>query len=60
MVIEWDIYMTSMKISEDTKRALLNVAAEHTIKDGKVCSLGDTAKILTEEHRLNRNSVLLE
>jgi hypothetical protein len=40
-----------MKISEETKKALLKIAAEHTIKDGKERSLVDTVKILIEEHR---------
>jgi hypothetical protein len=43
--------VSTMKISEDTKRALLRIAAEHTIKDGKERSLEDAVKILIEEHK---------
>jgi hypothetical protein len=43
--------VSTMKISEETKRALLKIAAEHTIKDGKERSLEDVVKILIEEHR---------
>jgi hypothetical protein len=45
--------ISTMKISEETKRALLKIAAEHTIKDGKERSLEDTVKILIEEHKAN-------
>ena len=40
-----------MKISEETKKALLKIAAEHTIKDGKERSLEDILKILIEERK---------
>ncbi|HKG90014.1 MAG TPA: hypothetical protein VKA95_16995 [Nitrososphaeraceae archaeon] len=40
-----------MKISEETKKALLKISAEHTIKDGKERSLEDAVKILIEEHK---------
>jgi hypothetical protein len=43
--------VSTMKISEETKRALLKIAAEHTIKDGKERSLEDTVKILIDEHK---------
>ena len=43
--------VSTMKISEETKRALLKIAAEHTIRDGKERSLEDTVKILIEEHK---------
>ena len=43
--------VSTMKISEETKRALLKIAAVATIKDGKERSLEDTVKILIEEHK---------
>ena len=46
-----DKMVSTMKISEETKRALLKIAAEHTLKDGKERSLEDAVKILIEEHK---------
>jgi hypothetical protein len=40
-----------MKISEETKRALLKIGAEHTLKDGKERTLEDIVKLLIEEHK---------
>jgi hypothetical protein len=46
-----DNMVSTMKISEETKKTLLKIAAEHTIKDGKERSLEDAVKILIEEHK---------
>ena len=43
--------VSTMKISEDTKKALLKIGAEHTLKNGKERSLEDIVKILIEEHK---------
>jgi hypothetical protein len=40
-----------MKIGEDTKKSLLKIGAEHTVKDGKERSLEDIVKTLIEEHK---------
>jgi len=40
-----------MKIGEDTKKSLLKIGAEHTLKDGKERSLEEIVKILIEEHK---------
>jgi hypothetical protein len=40
-----------MKISEETKKSLLKIGAELTIKDGKERSLEEIVKILIEEHK---------
>ena len=46
-----EIGVSTMKISEETKKALLKIAAGHTIKDGKERSLEDILKILIEERK---------
>jgi hypothetical protein len=44
--------MTStMKITEGSKRALLKIGAEYTVKDGKERSLEAVVKLLIEEHK---------
>ena len=43
--------VSTMKISEETKRALLKIGAEHTLKDGKERTLEDIVKLLIEEHK---------
>ena len=44
--------MTStMKITEGTKRALLKIGAEYTVKDGKERTLEAVVKLLIEEHK---------
>ena len=43
---------STMKIGEDTKKSLLKIGAEHTMKDGKERSLEDIVKILIEEHKI--------
>ncbi|HXX96127.1 MAG: hypothetical protein WA364_16155 [Candidatus Nitrosopolaris sp.] len=40
-----------MKITDGTKRALLKVGAEYTIKDGRERTLEAIVKLLLEEHR---------
>jgi hypothetical protein len=46
--------VSTMKIGEETKKSLLKIGAEHTMKDGKERSLEDIVKILIEEHKINR------
>jgi len=43
-----------MKISEETKKSLLKIGAEHTMKDGKVRSLEDIVELLIEEHKIKK------
>jgi hypothetical protein len=43
--------VSTMKISEETKKSLLKIGAEHTMKDGKERSLEEIVKILIEEHK---------
>lgn len=44
--------MTStMKITEGSKRALLKIGAEYTVKDGKERTLEAVVKLLIEEHK---------
>jgi hypothetical protein len=40
-----------MKISGETKKALLKIGAEYTLKDGKERTLEDIVKMLIEEHK---------
>ena len=46
--------VSTMKIGDETKRSLLKIGAEHTMKDGKERSLEDVVKILIEEHKLKQ------
>lgn len=43
-----------MRVGDDTKKALLKIGAEHTMKDGKERSLEEIVKILIEEHKLKQ------
>ena len=44
--------MTStMKITNNSKRALLKIGAEYTVKDGKERTLEAVVKLLIEEHK---------
>jgi hypothetical protein len=43
--------VSTMKISEETKKSLLKIGGEHTMKDGKERSLEDIVRILIEEHK---------
>jgi hypothetical protein len=45
------IMVSTMKIGEETKKSLLKIGAEHTMKDGKERSLEDIVKMLIEEHK---------
>jgi hypothetical protein len=40
-----------MKITDGTKKALLKIGAEYTIKDGKERTLEAIVKLLIEEHK---------
>lgn len=42
--------VSTMKITEETKKALLKIGAEYTAKDGEDRSLEDIVKLLIEEH----------
>lgn len=46
--------VSTMKIGEDTKKSLLKIGAEHTMKDGKERSLEDIVKLLIEEHKIKQ------
>ncbi len=48
--IELDMVST-MKISDETKKELLKIGAEYTVKDGKERSLEQIVKILIGEHK---------
>jgi hypothetical protein len=43
--------ISTMKISDETKKELLRIGAEYTIKDGRERSLEEVVKILIEERR---------
>ena len=43
--------VSTMKIGDETKKSLLKIGAEQTLKDGKERSLEDIVKILIEEHK---------
>jgi hypothetical protein len=43
-----------MKVGDETKKSLLKIGAEYTVKDGKERSLVDIVKILVEEHRVKQ------
>jgi hypothetical protein len=52
-----DTTMTStMKITESTKRALLKIGAEYTVKDGKERTFEAIVKLLIEEHKHKHKS----
>ena len=40
-----------MRVGDETKKSLLKIGAEYTMKDGKERSLEDIVKILIEEHK---------
>ena len=46
--------VSTMKIGEETKKSLLKIGAEHTLKDGRERSLEEVVKILIEEHKLGQ------
>lgn len=43
--------MSTMKISDETKKELARIGAEYTLKDGKERSLEEVVKLLIEEHK---------
>lgn len=43
--------ISTMKISEETKKELMRIGAEYTMKDGKERSLEEIVKLLIEERR---------
>ena len=43
--------VSTMKIGDETKKSLLKIGEEHTVRDGKERSLEDIVKILIEEHK---------
>jgi hypothetical protein len=46
--------VSTMKIGEETKKSLLKIGGEHTMKNGKERSLEDVVKILIEEHKVKQ------
>ena len=49
--IEETTMTSTMKITENTKRALLKIGAEYTVKDGKERTFEAIVKLLIEEHK---------
>jgi len=43
--------VSTMKIGEETKKSLLKIGAEYTLKDGKERSLDDIVKLLIDERK---------
>lgn len=43
--------ISSMRISEETKKALIKIGAELTARDGKERSMEDVVKLLVEHYR---------
>jgi hypothetical protein len=50
-IVDITIMISTMKIGEETKKSLLKIGAEHTLKDGKERTLEDIVKLLIEEHK---------
>jgi hypothetical protein len=46
--------VSTMKISDETKRELLKIGAEYTLKDGQERTLEEIVKLLIEEHKHKR------
>jgi len=46
--------VSTMKIGDETKKSLLKIGAEHTMKDGRERSLEDIVKLLIEEHKVKQ------
>ncbi|MGI0013896.1 MAG: hypothetical protein ACREBU_10715 [Nitrososphaera sp.] len=43
--------VSTMKITDETKKELLKIGAEYTVKDGKERSLESIVKLLIQEHK---------
>ena len=43
--------ISTMRISEETKKAIIKIGAEFTAKDGKERSMEDVVKLLIEHYR---------
>jgi hypothetical protein len=43
--------ISSMRISEETKKTIIKIGAELTAKDGKERSMEDVVKLLIEQYR---------
>jgi hypothetical protein len=43
--------VSTMKINDETKRELLKIGAEYTLKDGKERTLEDIVRLLIGEHK---------
>jgi hypothetical protein len=50
-IVDITIMVSTMKIGKETKKSLLKIGAEHTLKDGKELTLEDIVKLLIEEHK---------
>jgi hypothetical protein len=46
--------VSTMRVGDDTKKALLKIGAEYTMKDGKERSLEDIVKLLIDEHKASK------
>ncbi len=46
--------VSTMKISDETKRELLKIGAGYTLKDGQERTLEGIVKLLIEEHKHKR------
>ena len=45
------LMVSTMRVGDETKKALLKIGAEYTLKDGKERSLEDIVKLLIEGHK---------
>jgi hypothetical protein len=50
-ILVQSILASTMKISDETKKELIKIGAEFSIKDGKERTLEDIVRLLIEEHR---------
>ena len=46
--------VSTMRVGDETKKALLKIGAEYTMKDGKERSLEDIVKTLIDEHKIKQ------
>gem|GEM_PF-2222313 len=46
--------ISTMKINDETKKELIKIGAEYTMKDGRERSLGQIVKPLIDEHKKQR------
>jgi hypothetical protein len=46
--------VSTMRVGDETKKALLKIGAEYTLRDGKERSLEDIVKILIEQYKFKQ------